>query len=852
MDLKEVIQSLTELFEKPLKDYEKRHIIFWFDKEEGFADLLNDIKLDNVKVHRWTSNNNFYTKYLIEKEDIHNHYLIYITEDVEGVDNWLMDTILYSKTFFADRLSLIMKDLGIDSTLRGTVKQYHKFFDNKERYRKLKAFEIERFTEETLEIAMMSVFCNLRTPTLEEVLRTILMESLNDNENKYLSQINRFLGEQVFWKYMDHYYGFDQTQPSLKKLFMHLTITALSHLIDASHLANVKQYIGELGRTNTLVFIDHWMHHRTDSERYDEWAEQVEKEIRLSEMLQSLPVEEFKKVDLFPLFDKAIILYIANSLKQQHDDYEGYKNLIRLRRAKHFYEANQFVYEALYNTVEVVAFAKEFSMGIPQESMKDMHAKYIRHYYKMDTYYRKFYYAFDRAEQSDLLKELQTMVEHLYTNWYMGELSTHWSSAIQDEIRDRWAVEGVLDQREFYKTYVAPKLNKGERVFVIISDALRYDIGVEITNRLNSETTGSSEIHSMLSVIPSVTKLGMAALLPHRTIELNEKGQVIVDGLSSQGLESRMEILHKASQEGIAITYTEFMAMNKTARRERFKGKKLIYIYHNSIDATGDHASSEMYTFNAAEQSIDELYTNVKVIRDDLSGTNILITADHGFIYQRNPLEENDKIEREDISHLEVKRRYMLSNESREIDGLLRIPLKGIIADDQYLTAFVPRSTIRFKMKGQGVNFVHGGASLQEVVVPVVNFRNARRGQAHSREIEQVEIKLTNTTRKITNSIFNLSFFQTEKVEGKMTARTVVIHMADENDQVISNEEIVIGDKVADKPEDRIFKLQFVLKSLNYDRNKDYYLLIKDLETGIVLEKISFRISLGIVNDFDF
>ncbi|EIJ81287.1 alkaline phosphatase domain-containing protein [Bacillus methanolicus PB1] len=852
MELKEVLQSLSELFQKPLKDFEKRHVVFWIDKEAEFADVLDDIQLDNVKIHRWTANNNFFTKYLLEKEDIHNHYLIYTTEDVDDIDNWLMDTVLYSKTFFADKLSLTMKDLGMDSSLRGVVKQYKRFFDDKKRYSKLKSYAIEQYTEETFEIAMMSVLCNLRTPTLEEVLRTILMDTLDDSENKYLSQINKLLGKQVFWKYMNHYYGFDQEQPSLKKLFMHLTITALSHSIEARHLTNVKQYIGERGRTNALVFIDHWMHHRTDAERYDEFVKQIEKEIRLPEMIQHLSVDEFKKVDVFPYFDQAIILYIFNSLKQHHEDFETYKNLILLRRAKHFYGANRYVYEALYNTVEIVEFAKGFSRGVPKESMKDMYAKYVQHYYKMETYYRKFYVAFDQAEQTDLLKELRTMVEHYYTNWYMGELSTHWSCAIQEEVKDQWGIEGVLNQREFYKTYVAPKINKGERVFVIISDALRYDIGVEITNRLNSETMGSSEIHSVLSVIPSITKLGMAALLPHRNIEFNDKGQIIVDGMASQGIENRMEILRKASEDSIAISYMEFMAMNKPARRERFKGKKLIYIYHNSIDATGDHASTEMYTFDAVERSLDEIYNIVKAIRDDLSGTNILITADHGFIYQRNPLEESDKIEREDLSYLEVKRRYILSKEDRDIDGLLRIPLKGIISNGENLTAYVPKSTIRFKMKGQGVNFVHGGASLQEVIVPVISFKNARRGQAVAREIEQVDIKLTNTTRKITNSIFNLSFFQTEKVEEKMTPRTVVIHMADEQGRVISNEEIVIGDKTADKPEERIFKLQFVLKSFNYDRNKDYYLMIKDIETGVVLEKIPFRISLGIVNDFDF
>ncbi|MDG2703280.1 BREX-1 system phosphatase PglZ type A, partial [Vibrio parahaemolyticus] len=148
--------------------------------------------------------------------------------------------------------------------------------------------------------------------------------------------------------------------------------------------------------------------------------------------------------------------------------------------------------------------------------------------------------------------------------------------------------------------------------------------------------------------------------------------------------------------------------------------------------------------------------------------------------------------------------------------------------------------------------FVHGGASLQEIVVPLLTFKNKRTGQKGAKAIKKVDIKLTNTTRKITNSIFNLEFFQTEKVEDKTTPRTVVIYMADEDGSVISNEETIIGDRPFDNPADRTFKLRFVLKSISYDRNKIYYLTIRDTETSVVVEKIPFNINLGIISDFDF
>jgi predicted ATP-dependent Lon-type protease len=49
--------------------------------------------------------------------------------------------------------------------------------------------------------------------------------------------------------------------------------------------------------------------------------------------------------------------------------------------------------------------------------------------------------------------------------------------------------------------------------------------------------------------------------------------------------------------------------------------------FHEIIDAMGDKTSTEVYTFNVVETALNQLYDLVKIIRDDLSGTNVYITA---------------------------------------------------------------------------------------------------------------------------------------------------------------------------------------------------------------------------------
>ncbi|WP_110934503.1 BREX-1 system phosphatase PglZ type A [Paenibacillus bouchesdurhonensis] len=852
MNMTQIETALQDIFNEPLKDGEQRKIVFWADKDEEFIEEIERLTMDGVKIQTLTDRNQFYLKHLLEEEDLVSSYLIYTNLELGTEDNWLMDTVLYSKTFYADRVSLILSELRIDPSLRATVKKHERFFNNKERFRKFQAYAIESYTEETIELAIMSALCGMRTLDFEAVLRAVLMDTLDDADNKYLSLMERFFDISVFWSYVANHYGYERETKTLKTLFIHLAVTAFSHSVSETYLTSVQDFIAKRGKANALVFVDHWMHHKADFAKFDHYAEMVEQEIQLSSLLQTVPMDEFKQADTFPYIDRAIIIYISNSLMEKLEDYEDYTKLIMLRRAKHFYNNYASVYEALYYTVKMHEFYKEYREGIPQGQAIDVYEAYRKHYYTMDTYYRKFYVAYDQESNHELLKKLKELVEHLYTHWFMGELSSHWSQAVKSGMTTDWSLPGVQQQQRFYSSIVTPHIREGERVFVIISDAMRYEVAVELAERLNSETIGVCEVQTMLGVVPSVTKLGMAALLPHRSIDFDESGRVFVDGKDSAGLENRKKMIESRVEESIAVHFQDVLAMNKTGRRETFKGKKLVYLYHDTIDAMGDKASTEIYTFNAVETALNQLYDLVKIIRDDLSGTNIYITADHGFLYQRDALEESDKISNELRDTVEVKRRYVLSKEKHDIAGQLAIDLSSVIKNEQQLTAYVPNGTIRNRMQGTGVNFVHGGASLQEVVIPLLAFKNKRAGQRGSQAIQKVDIRLTSTLRRVTNSIFNLDFFQTEKVADKTIARTVVIYMADDNGNVLSNEETVIGDRSFDHPADRTFKLQFVLRSMNYDRNKHYYLVIKDTETGVVIDKVPFSINLGIVSDFDF
>ena len=184
MDLNQIESTLQKMLDKPLENYEKRRIIFWEDQQEEFNDDWDSVELKDIKFLELTNDNQFSVKHQLEAEDLDSSYLIYSNLDLQSEDNWLLDMVFYAQTFKASRIDLIMNELQIDSSLRPTMERYAVFFDNKLRYRKFKSYAGVIKSEATIELRMISALCNLDIPSFERAIRTILIESLEDN-NKY-------------------------------------------------------------------------------------------------------------------------------------------------------------------------------------------------------------------------------------------------------------------------------------------------------------------------------------------------------------------------------------------------------------------------------------------------------------------------------------------------------------------------------------------------------------------------------------------------------------------------------------------------------------------------------------------
>ena len=195
LNLKQIIDRLNTKFTG-----ETRKLVFWYDDKAEFSEDMETVELQNAKVYRLEPDNQFYTKYFLERVDNETNYLIYAPfPKPEVKDNHLEDTMLYSKRFFADRASLLSVDLGIEEKYKPIIEKHIKFFANKDRTQRFYDLEIENFNEENILVGLLSAICKTRTCSFEEVLRIVITESDIEN-NKYLEEMEKYELLGAFWK----------------------------------------------------------------------------------------------------------------------------------------------------------------------------------------------------------------------------------------------------------------------------------------------------------------------------------------------------------------------------------------------------------------------------------------------------------------------------------------------------------------------------------------------------------------------------------------------------------------------------------------------------------------------------
>ena len=869
-DLNQIHTALERLFNE-----EGQRIVFWNDPDKEFQNTLPFIMLDGVTTLWLNEIGALEAKIRLEREEPTGKFLLYSpTEEPDYEDDWLLDIRLYSRSFRADRASILLQELGlVNQHLRTHIAERRKFFDAKDRLQKIKNLVASDDAAADLDRKMIAVVAKADQPELFNLIRTIFHawtegEIDLDNPPVVWSQIEKFDLDVPFWSMVKATFGYEEENPTLKNFLLRLLLTDYAHHLKGDVPQSIRGLLlPRIGGSNAVVCLAQWRDSSSRGTSYDRLSAEAAAILKIEEHLPDLEIDQLADVMTFLAVEKRIASSLRERVQTTVDtiNADDVRAIATRRQAGHWASLNladskaaprkalHAVYAALVTAADFYALRNLHQSGFDYPNAATMYRAYEKELYRFDQLYRRFCESADAAEEQgwNVVKPHRADIEAHYVNGYLTNLALAWGQFIEPPggLLSKWQIAQVPNQYRFYDRNVKPWLAEGEhrRAFVIISDAFRYEAAQELTTELNGKYRFEATLSSQLGVLPSYTALGMASLLPHKTLAY-QGTDVLVDGKSSIASE-RDGILQAVG--GLACKCDDLMAKKKEEGREFVKDKRVVYIYHDTIDAVGDDGKTEGRTFAAVRTAINELAALVGYIVNNLNGNHVVVTADHGFLFTETARVETDKSTLKDKPDgaLLAKKRYLIGQPLHDHDSAWHGQLSvtaGAVGDMEF---WIPKGANVFHFVG-GARFVHGGAMPQEIVVPVVTVKHKKdKGSRGETKTKPVTVQVLGSNHRITTTQHRFQLIQMEPVSERVKPITLRIAVF-EGEEPVTDIQTVKFESCSGNLDDRKKWVSLVLKEWQYSKKTPYRLVLRDAETGIEQQSVEVIIDRAFTDDF--
>jgi uncharacterized protein (TIGR02687 family) len=821
--------------------FDEHRLVFWYATARDMREAFDSFALDGVEKVEIESNE-FGLKYRMLRQAPKQRFLVYKDgPEPPMADNWLLDLQLATVVFKADQAAIWMAELGLPAQFESVVREHTEFYRAKVRVDALKRLMQASDTQTQMRLQMLAV-CAGAEGGLDTVIEALLGE-LAAGKDDALRLIERSGLTEMFWTQVGQAYGYRSDEPDFEDFAISLFQSAYARALAEDGMLNAE----------ALLVFRRWKNNR-------HWAAAFEELSARYQDLLKIPVDLLKRdfravvaTDHFEEIDRHIIRQIVQAMSTQTVSAPEVLTWVRERRQSHWYPKYEDIYQAISFATEFQQAMAEANLGMtsPAEGVR----RYVTSWYKLDQLYRKFIYHMQKSGQASLLADLYDSVENRYTNSFVLAVNDAW----QDQIAglSEWKIPGFASQADFYRDQAAEYRRKDQKVAVIISDALRFEVAEECLRRIRALDRFDAELKPMISSLPSYTQLGMAALLPHNGLAMAEdgSGDILAGGENTKGTAARERLLAagRKGDSAKALKFKDVMNMRTEEGKALFRDHHIVYIYHNRIDAIGDDLKTEEQLPEAAEDAIEDL---TKLVRKLTSAnfSNILITADHGFLYQHRVLDESDFAiaDPQGTEILFRNRRFVIGRGLSATQGMKHFTATGLgLSGD--LEVLIPNSINRMRVKGAGSRFVHGGAALQEVVIPVI-----RVGKQREADVGHVEVQIFVTGRSLISSGQTaVTLYQVQPVSEKMRSRELLAGIYATDGTLISDEYTLLFDFRSENAREREMPRKFLL-SRDADRfnNQDVILKLRERvgKTSHYQDYASHRFQLrrGITTDFDF
>lgn len=790
-------------------------ILFFFDENSEYLEEVQNINLPNIHIEYW-ENNPFSLKYKLINELRETKVLLYLPLPLPATKEAyqefpLMGLLLANKELQLDNVGTFIEDYDLQRHQKALVAKYIpelKYSSVQEVCKPI--LNAANFTEATLQKALLSAFLKFKnieswsiqvaklltlanhadTSELQRVINKLtvlnfeseVIRHIKENTGVAIQKINKESLLEVSRSIL--YNKLTQTIPVAKSNDPY----AKFKITDTTQLTRLNQMLQEVDRNAALkTNFDALLEYVSSDIKGEKLIEVYSDEAEFAEFntemiwavlnkvqahMASAPAEIIKKIELISL-QSSIEAEVKNTLK---------------------YVVQMAKMQMRINAID------SYILDTPEEYIQ----VYTNEWYKIDTSYRRAVAIYKNLDVAEIPAQinLDQLHEELNTTYekHTDILNREWLKCLNHFNFD-YAKIKAPKQYDFYTTEIVPT---DVKVVVIVSDALRYEAAYELLSEMHSDSKNTAEMRYMLASIPSKTNVGMAQLLPGKDKIFNN-GDITNDGISISGTDNRTKILQTQNKEAQAYQYTDIEGLSQTAKREIFK-KPVVYIYHDVIDATGDKKPSERRTFEAVKDAINELKLFTKKLHSSYNVAKVIITADHGFLYNDREIEEKSLEQLPSIDVVQSHNRYYLTIDKSLRDLGYSIPLKAttVFKDDLHVT--VPFSVNRYRKQGVGHQFVHCGGSLQELIVPLIE--SSRKREVVTKKVTPMIIN--KGALKIVSNILKLNLLQEQEVSRTHKDRVLSIGLYN-NLTLVSNEEQVALNFTSEAPSERMVRVELLL-----------------------------------------
>ncbi len=759
-----VTEYLFQLIAKQVEDHK---LVVWYDPEHAYVDAVAEIELPSTTLARYDGSF-FKLRYTIDRllnDQQPPRLVVYVPEDRAKTHHALVELEAAGVIMQPGqqppnrntRLAIVARNALKPIIGEETATKVEKQAESG----KLSLADLNALGDKGKDISsgVLSLIFGSANP--QEVALAFLGSDEYDAEVEKRSAHNEFLG------LLETAFDFEASgSAKLAEVRDHLAQHALltdliSHLGEAvpKPIASVKTAETAVARDACMRLARSWRNNREVRDSYIVAANRVEQKFSLDKA--KFDPHRVVDIETFLAVERTLLRQVENALLEVAD--EDLLELAKSRLSRFWADVlpsiqahwalTASVAEVLLEAERVAKALKKPPSTVP--AWVQAYAEGDEPWCLLDTYHRHMenrWYNFEPESGDDHLSLGKLIVKARQRYTEVGsQLARHF---VTQFYKVKHPLKDLLRQRDIFETQVKPKLGHGKVAYVWV-DALRFEMARELCRLLEDDFEVS--IQSTIGTIPTITEIGMAALLPNaarsaKVVPLgNGKLGLEIEGTLLKDRKDRVTFLKAHAGVSVFEAKLEDLLPKPPKRiRDGIQNAQLVLVTSQEIDEL-----CEQDNITQARRQMDgvlnDLRRGVRVL-SEVGAKTIIVAADHGHLFAEE-LSEDMKIDAPGGDTADLHRRVWVGVGGTAEPSYLRTSLASLGIDSD-LDIATPWTFACFKSKGGARAYFHGGLSPQELIVPVIVMKpRAQRWVGPSPDIQW---SLTPGTSKLTTRFFSV------------------------------------------------------------------------------------------------